>query len=153
MVHVIVLRFLTEIDFFRKECLFQVYGHCLVKNRNILPSDFVVIGTRFINLLSSLDDTSMWGPPDEMIVSCSEPIIARCLTKKIEVDFENCSNVVDNIFKYLIFSRGMEEALCLLKLISMENRIYPALDDKKSLNNYILATTDLRPFHYPHLPP
>lgn len=135
---------LSDFGFFRKECLYQIYGYCLVKDRNIRSSDLVMIGTRFINVQDGLEKTNTGDSPDEMIVSCSEPIIARCLTKKVSIDFDNCSAVADNITKYLIFSRGRDEALCLFRLIRMENVVYPALLDEKDHDDYFLASRELR---------
>jgi hypothetical protein len=134
---------LSDIGFFRKECLAQIYGHCIVKDRNIRDSDFVTIGTRFINVWDSSEKSDTGHSTDEMMVSCSEPIIARCLIKNGGIDFENCSEVADNIAKYLIFSRSRDGALMLFKLIRMANLVAPTLSDEKDMFDYFSTNREL----------
>jgi hypothetical protein len=134
---------LSDIGFFRKECLAQIYGHCIVKDRNIRDSDFMTIGTRFINVWDGSEKANTGHSTDEMMVSCSEPIIARCLINNGGIDFDNCCEVADNIAKYLIFSRSRDGALMLFKLIRMANLVAPMLSNEKDMLDYLSTTGEL----------
>lgn len=134
---------LSDTGFFRRKCLAEIYGNCIAKGRNILPSDFVTINRAHIDVQEGPGESNTGNSLDEMnmtiIVSCSEPIIARCLTTSVELDFENCTAVVDNITKYLVFSRGRDEALSLFRLMRMENLVWGPLSGEQEMRDYFLA--------------
>lgn len=137
-------RALSDVEFFRKECLRAVYGHCIVKDRNIRASDSVIVGPRFINCKDGSDDSISDVSPDEIKVDCSEPIIARCLTAKSEIDFDNCAAVADNVAKFLIFSRGVECAKVLFQLIRLENLSDWHLLAEQEMKDYLSANHELK---------